>query len=96
MTAKGNCFTLLIAAVRIPAVVTFKFDQRKMARIDLDTAKFSRFDLQACRLPWLECGQADVRDTRLRRFGPRGVLRQQSLQTCRLTGVRKPHSLGTS
>src|SRR3954471_15198991 len=39
MPAKRDGFPLFVAAVRIPAIVAFKLEQRKMARIDLDAAK---------------------------------------------------------
>lgn len=39
VTAKGDRFTILVAAVRKAAIALFELDQREMARIDLDTAK---------------------------------------------------------
>jgi len=37
--AKRDGFPLFVAAVRIPAIVAFKLEQREMARVDLDAAK---------------------------------------------------------
>src|SRR5882724_5635519 len=39
MTAKGDRLTLFVATVRIVAVAIRKFDQRQMARLNLDTAQ---------------------------------------------------------
>src|SRR5215217_3079329 len=43
MPAKRDGFSLFVPAVRIPAIVAFKLDQREMARIDLDAAKRNWF-----------------------------------------------------
>src|SRR4030081_2877056 len=42
VTAKGNGFALLVAAIRVAAIAASKLDQGKMARIDFDTAEFYR------------------------------------------------------
>ena len=39
MTAKGDRLTLFVAAIGVVAIVIRKFDQRQMARLDLDTAQ---------------------------------------------------------
>src|SRR6478672_7985020 len=40
VTAKSDGFTLPVTAVGIAAIVAFKLDQGKMARIDFDAAQF--------------------------------------------------------
>ena len=76
-----------------------------MARIDPDTAKFSRFDLQACRLPGAELGQDQASRSCVRQFGPGGPgLRspfaehplEQRLLHSLLVNIRKPHPLGAA
>jgi hypothetical protein len=41
VTAEGDGFALLVAAVKIPAIAGFNIYQRKMARIDLDAAQLA-------------------------------------------------------
>jgi hypothetical protein len=44
VTAEGDGFALLVAAVKIPAIAGFNIYQRKMARIDLDAAQLDWLD----------------------------------------------------
>src|SRR3954454_6747324 len=39
MPAESDAFCLLVAAIRISAIVSFELKQREVARVDLDVAK---------------------------------------------------------
>src|SRR5882724_1537178 len=98
MTAKGDGFTVLVAAVRVAATAAVEIDQRQQARTDADTAEFHWLSAIGRRPPLARLGRATL--ARFPRAGLRWLRRLVSPRRLRPAvgpfGAAKPHALAAA